>query len=337
MRLQIAAYAILVLAIAGCSGSRGTYEPYPKPKDPVATKISISGNSFVQYSTFGLFVCRHEDQAANPDNLEFVEHNVGYNNIKVTKTATAWSFYNQILGLDLSKLYLSTAEGNYTADVYAYAPHIEGVSSPDSIAFDVNSNHDLMYVAENLDKNVNKDLQPGVDADGQLTLTFRHVMARLRFGMRIKNTSPVSVHTVDSIVVRKSGAAHTELYKTGVLNAITGEVLPQTTSDSVSVKRFFFNSNGSGSFNSGTYKYFDMMIFPVEYQSDGDYEVVIVVDGFRKVFPIRRADVMHSDGTTCGFLASNSYVFNITIDNYIHMDGVEIKTDWEEEELSDEI
>ena len=119
MRHQIAAYAILVLAIAGCSGSRGTYEPYPKPKDPVATKISISGNSFVQYSTFGLFVCRHEDQAANPDNLEFVEHNVGYNNIKVTKTATAWSFYNQILGLDLSKLYLSTAEGNYTADVYA--------------------------------------------------------------------------------------------------------------------------------------------------------------------------------------------------------------------------
>ena len=83
MRHQIAAYAILVLAIAGCSGSRGTYEPYPKPKDPVATKISISGNSFVQYSTFGLFVCRHEDQAANPDNLEFVEHNVGYNNIKV--------------------------------------------------------------------------------------------------------------------------------------------------------------------------------------------------------------------------------------------------------------
>ena len=340
MRYSSLAYIFLVISLAGCTGGRKADMPDPHRRNLVETKISISGTTFVEYSTFGLFICKHEDQAANPDNLEFVEHNIGYNNIKVTKTATAWKFYNQILEQDLAKLYISTAEGNYNADVYAYAPYIKEISAPDSIPFDVNSNHDLMYVSENLDRNINKDLEPGNDLHGHLSLTFRHAMARLRFGMRIKNTSPVSRHVVDSIVIKKAGSANTELYKTGVFNAITGEIQPKTVSDSISVKHFFIG-NGSlssgGYFDSGTYRYFDVMICPVEYQSDGDYEVAIVVDGFRKVFKINRADVLHSDGMTYGFRESCSYEFKITIDNYVHMDGVVIKQDWEEDSFTDEI
>ena len=81
----------------------------------------------------------------------------------------------------------------------------------------------------------------------------------------------------------------------------------------------------------------DVMLYPVDFVADGDLEVVLVIDGFRKTFAITRENVRHSDGTTYGFKAANEYKFNITIDNYVHLDGVTIKTDWPTDSYADEI
>lgn len=333
---------LLTLTLVCCTGSK-PLDPEPGPYVPggaQGTKFTIEGATFSTGHTFGLYICKHEDQANNPGSLQFEEHNKGYNNIKVLKTATSWSFYNSVLRENLSQLYISTNDDDVNADVYAYAPYVENAVSPVEIPFNINLNQDLMYVTQNADHDINKDMPPS-DVESDLLLNFHHVLTKLEFCLRIKNSlNSVSVHNVDSIVIRKAGAKTTELYRTGTFNAITGDLTPATTSDSISVKSFFSDANGAGrngTFNSTTPRSFNVMLYPVEFVADGDLEVVLVIDGFRKTFAITRENVRHSDGTTYGFKAANEYKFNITIDNYVHLDGVTIKTDWPTDSYADEI
>ena len=177
--------------------------------------------------------------------------------------------------------------------------------------------------------------------ESDLALNFHHVLAKLEFCLKIKNSlNSVSQHSVDSIVIRKAGGKTTQLYRTGTFNAITGVLTPATTADSVSVRSFFNDRNGNGGtgyFDSTTPKSFNVMLYPVDYVADGDLEVVLVIDGFRKTFDITRENVKHSDGATYGFKAANEYKFNITIDNYVHLDGVTVKSDWPTDSYADEI
>ena len=220
-------YISIILAVLtlGCCTKHEV--PQPEPYDPAehgkatGTKFSIEGVAFSEGNTFALYVCKHEDQDLNPDGLQFVEHNYGYNNVKVTRKGSGWQFYNSILKENLSQLYISTNDEGVTADVYAYAP------------FDIARNNDLMYVSQNASKTVNKDMLPS-SVESDVALTFHHVLAKLSFRMKIKNDSPVSTHTVDSIVIRKAGGKGTELYKTGVFNAMTGTLTHNTTADTVS-------------------------------------------------------------------------------------------------------
>lgn len=338
-------YISIILAVLtlGCCTKHEV--PEPEPYDPAdhgaatGTKFSIEGVAFSEGNTFALYVCKHEDQDLNPDGLQFVEHNYGYNNVKVTRKGSSWQFYNSILKENLSQLYISTNDEGINADVYAYAPYIENAVSPAEIPFDISRNNDLMYVSQNASKTVNKNMLPS-SVESDVALTFHHVLAKLSFRMKIKNDSPVSTHTVDSIVIRKAGGKGTELYKTGVFNAMTGTLTNNSTADSISFKHFFSYTSGSGvggTFNQTTGKDFNVMLYPVEFAADGDLEVILWIDGFRKVFPIMRDNVKHSNGTTFGFVAANEYVFNITIDNYVHLDGVTIKPDWTPGEYSDEI
>ena len=333
---------LTVLALGCCAKQE---VPQPEPYDPAehgkatGTKFSIEGVAFSEGNTFALYICKHEDQDLNPDGLQFEEHNYGYNNVKVTRKGSGWQFYNSILKENLSQLYISTNDEGINADVYAYAPYIENAVSPAEIPFDIARNNDLMYVSQNASKTVNKDMLPS-SVESDVALTFHHVLAKLSFKMKIKNDSPVSTHTVDSIVIRKAGGKGTELYKTGVFNAMTGTLTHNSTADSISFKHFFSYTTGSGvggTFNSTAGRDFNVMLYPVELAADGDLEVILVIDGFRKTFPILRDNVKHSDGTTYGFRATNEYVFNITIDNYVHLDGVTIKSDWTPGEYSDEI
>ena len=332
----------LTLTLACCTDSK-PLEPEPDPfipSGPKGTKFSIEGATFSEGHTFGLYICKHEDQVNNPLNLQFEEHNRGYNNVKVIKTATAWSFYNSVLKENLSQLYISTNDELVNADVYAYAPYIADAVSPVEIPFNINLNQDLMYVTQNADQNINKNMSPS-SVESDLALNFHHVLAKLEFCLKIKNSlNSVSQHSVDSIVIRKAGGKTTQLYRTGTFNAITGVLTPATTADSVSVRSFFNDRNGNGGtgyFDSTTPKSFNVMLYPVDYVADGDLEVVLVIDGFRKTFDITRENVKHSDGATYGFKAANEYKFNITIDNYVHLDGVTVKSDWPTDSYADEI
>ena len=342
MRITKILVMLFSLTLACCTEREPIeFEPYPYvPGGATGTKFTIEGATFSEGHTFGLYVCKHEDQANNPGSLQFEEHNKGYNNVKVVKTATSWSFYNPVLKENLSQLYISTNDELVNADVYAYAPYVEDAVSPVEIPFNINLNRDLMYVTQNADHDINKNMPPS-SVESDLALNFHHVLTKLEFCLKIKNTmNSVSSHTVDSIVIRRAGAKTTPLYCTGTFNAITGDLTPATTADSISVKSFFSDVNGgsrNGAFNSTTPKSFNVMIYPVDFVADGDLEVVLVIDGFRKTFAITRENVKHSDGTTYGFKAANEYKFNITIDNYVHLDGVTVKSDWPTDSYDDEI
>ena len=76
---------LLTLTLVCCTGSK-PLDPEPGPYVPggaQGTKFTIEGATFSTGHTFGLYICKHEDQANNPGSLQFEEHNKGYNNIKV--------------------------------------------------------------------------------------------------------------------------------------------------------------------------------------------------------------------------------------------------------------
>ena len=331
----------MLVLMTACTGSR-PLEPEPEPFIPSGakgTKFTIDGVEFCERQTFGLFICCHEDQSQNPTGLQFEEHNLGYNNIRVTKTSESWTFYNSVIREELPQLYISTNTDKTNADVYAYAPYIEDAVSPTEIPFNINLNQDLMYVTENASQTENKDMLPS-SVESNLHLHFEHVLAKLSFNCKIKNTmTSISTHTVDSIIIRKAGGKTTPLCVTGTFNAMTGQLTPLTYGDSIVARSIKYSASGGngGSFKSTTPTSFNVMLYPQELAADGDLEAILVIDGFRKILPITRSNVEHSGGTQYGFRAGYNYNFNITIDNYVHLDGVTVKSDWTPGEYADEI
>ena len=98
---------LAAIILAGCAKQPGTVRVTEGSDGK--TKIAISGTRFLQYDTMGLFFCEHEDvpgdsYAAACSDLHFKEHNIGYNNVLVTKGAGAdeWSFYSTIISFNSS-------------------------------------------------------------------------------------------------------------------------------------------------------------------------------------------------------------------------------------------
>lgn len=332
------ALSLLVVSFVCCTRDNHLEESVEPvyPDGAAGTKFAIDGTTFVKDQTLGLYICKHEDQAGNPGSLQFEEHNKGYNNVKVTYTGSTWTFYNSVLKEQLSSLYISTNDEDVNADVYAYAPYVEEAVSPREIPFDIRNNRDLMYVTQNASPTVNKDMPPS-SVESNLTMSFRHVLAKLEFRCRIMNTGPNSAHSVDSIVIRKAGSKTTELYRTGTFNAMTGELTHDTTADSIGFRNLFFSPTpNNGLIDATTPKSYTVMLYPVDYVADGDFEAVLVIDGFPKTISITRNNLKHTDDSY-GLRAGYEYVFNIRIDNYIHLDGVTIKNDWETGHFEDEI
>lgn len=327
----------VVLMLVACTADRPyavTPEPQPSGQAGRGTRFAIYGTTFPRNATIGLYFCEHEDVAGNDyaaawSTLSFSEHNIGYNNIEVRKEedADAWSFRNNVVETWSSALYITANDNHTTADVFAYAPYVRDAVSPAEIPFVANRNNDLMYAEENA-TGVNKDMNE--QGSGELTLHFRHTLSRISVVLRTKYTTPVqSDHQLRYITIRKAGGMTTPLYVSGKFNAITGTYSNLAEGDSLTA------DFGSESFFSGTAgRDFGVMIYPTEYQADGDLEIVINVNGFRKVFGIAKEDVKHSDGITYGFLGGKSYIFNFTVDNYIHFDGAEVLDTWESDQIN---
>lgn len=333
-----------------------------------ATRYSVSGNHFTTNNTLGLYICQHED-GNEWSSFHFTPHLEGTNNIQCQCTnadGTTWRFYNAITKSWLAHQYLTKDDFGTPADLYAYAPYVSDAVSPIQIPFVHSRNNDLMYAAENAHVyagdgvNVcntftntdgtdgaavdeawkNKNVVPRTGTDVTVPLHFRHVLARLRFAFRVQydgtdGTSGGTEHRVNSITLRRTGSQTTTLYASGYFNAITGELSNLVPADEVTVSAntFAYNVNYL-TFASKTYTYFDVMLCPTQYTSDGDLEAEIVIDGQTYQFPLTLDAVTHGDGSEeVGFKAGYSYDYFFELDDVIHLTDIRIQEQFDEQSL----
>lgn len=333
-----------------------------------ATRYSVSGEHFTTNNTLGLYICQHED-GSEWSSFAFKPHLEGTNNIQCQCTnadGTTWRFYNTITKSWLAHQYLTKDDFGTPADLYAYAPYVSDAVSPTQIPFVHSRNNDLMYATENAhvyagdgvnvcntviningtdgtnvaETSKNKNIVPRTGTDVTVPLHFRHVLARLRFAFRVQydgkdGTSGDTEHRVNSITLRRTGSKTTQLYASGNFNAITGELSGLQEADGVTVGAAAFAYNASYlAFASKDYTYFDVMLCPTQYTSDGDLEAEIVIDGQTYQFPLTLDAVTHGDGSgKVGFLAGYSYDYFFELDDVIHLTDIRIQEQFDEQSL----
>lgn len=305
------------------------------------TKGIVSGTSFPQNTTIGLFICSHEEGTPSL----FEEYSPKYNNIQATQSSSTiespvWSYKYNGTGTAFPTLFLLKPQtGEPAADFYAYAPFVSGATNPTDIPFSLSAEYrslqDILYASEN-DTDVNKGKVP----DGSLIsikFHFVHKLAWLQCQFYLKNDDEDGSHgpesekdsqnktTVNSIVLRKKTGGSTPLYSSGAFNFIDGTFKSGSLVDAESLEvkyNYSFGTKGNT---------FNMLVYPEEYLADGDYELVFNFDGntMETVYSIKVSDLLHSDGVTTGFKEGYRYVLSFTYDNYnhIHLDRTQVDTD----------
>lgn len=281
-----------------------------------ATKAPVLGTSFPNGGTYALWICKGGT---------YGEFNDRMNNIKATYASAdnSWSYaYDGVTG-SFTNIIVRAEEGTEstaTLDLYAYAPFISGVSDLESISFTASNQQDLMYALENsTDTNKGKGIS---DPEIISEFRFHHALSLVEF--RLKNKNSGSTINVSQTWIKSSGA--TQIYTKGSFNAVTGEVsgnTPGTVAASVN------KSITSTSEYTSIY----MLVIPTECQGD-DIIMGFVMNGIGgsgsglNSFSVSREDLKHGDGATYGFQAGYRYVFNVDIDNYVHLTGVQIDREW---------
>lgn len=344
----------------------------PETKQAVFGSPSGSGYMMPDKSSYGLFICRHHDGSYTDGSNEYREYALAYNNIKAERN-TDW-YYTYFESSNLKELLLWGSDEDhdnvtdYNADIFAYAPYVEGMETPEAIPFSISGARDVMYASQNSDTAVNKDIDPATAGTGtaprvlEVPLTFCHALSLLEFDITLKNpqtnhsiaidpvtgqqiTMAVNAskgYSLDYIRIERSSSAHHPLYVSGKMNAMTGGSLSGlVAAESVTVSganlNKHYNPNGgvTAIVNSTARAY----VLQVPSQ-DGDaaYEDDDYIISFKfagQDFPVRfflkKDHIKHSDGTTYGFQPGYKYTFNFVIDNYVHFDGLNVG-EWEEVE-----
>lgn len=292
------------------------------------TRSAYSGTKFTTNRTMGMYICVHEEGTPS----QFAPHQLGYGNLRVTctnNTGDSWSYYNRTLDATFPNLYLTTRNDDATADVYAYTPYMVTATDLNAIDMDFSSNCDYMWAEQNGVSN--KGLDPIGKTEVPVTLNFRHILSRLRIGVILEYAG--SNHLMEYITLLKSGSKTTPIYKTGKFSAMNGSVSDLVEADSVRITYDSGENNGYFS-NASDYTYIDFLINPTDFAADNDLTLVMCIDGFRYQYVIKKADVLHSDGTTYGFKRGYSYDFHFKLDNYVHLKDITIQ-DWIEDKIED--
>jgi hypothetical protein len=312
----------------------------PGVEASVSTRSIVSGTGFPNYYTnpvdvrgsYAIFICRHETGAPT----EFQNSMASSNNIRAMAavsgeapaTITQWHYsYSSSLNASFDNAYIN--DGEHTADFYAYAPWVAGVSRPDQIPYSFAQQYDLMYATQN-NTTDNRD----VAADGikkEVSFTFRHALACLRFQLKKKYQM-----NGDNIVLMyaelhktTSADADTHLYSQGTFNAMNGEFSNLTNASTL---RHDF-ADFALTDNISTYVGFETLVVPTNI-NDGGIEVQFYFNNNTTAetlkFPIKREYT--NDGTGhYGFQAGKIYTFQITVDNYLKLDGIKVSDQWIEE------
>lgn len=299
--------------------------------DGAGTRSVVEGNTFAVGQTYGLFICEHGSYAP---------HNLGSNNMKALYEggSDAWSYRFEGGYFSFPMVFIMSNDNGTGADFYAYSPWTARVTNPENIGFTLggtdSAQADMMWAEQNADPLANKNLIPDGGPAKQVSLRFRHALACLKFGFRVRNdAAPV---TLSSIRIRSidGGAA---LYGSAVMNAMDGTLTPGESVGDFTVSRY-----GRVIGSETDYSYAPLLIVPVTppaglADEDGVYMVDFTLDdGIYPVysFSIPLGGIRHDDGTL-GFRAGYEYVFDFTIDNYLHLDGVRIDDRWYDGEGAD--
>ena len=291
-----------------------------------ATKAPVLGTSFPNGGTYALWIC---------NGGTFTEFNERTNNIKATYASAddSWSYaYDGVTG-SFTNIIVRKEEGTEstaTLDLYAYAPFISGTKDLTAIAFTASGQQDLMYALEN-----NTDTNKGKQLSGQAissVFRFHHALSLVEF--RVKNKNSGSTINVSQSWIKSSGA--TQIYTKGSFNAVTGEVTGNTPG-AVAVTVSPTKNITSTSDYTSIY----MLVIPTECQGDDltmgfTMDAVGGSDSGLNSFSVSRDDLKHGDGTY-GFRAGYRYVFNVDIDNYVHLTGVRIDSEWTTQEMPEKI
>ena len=226
-----------------------------------------------------------------------------------------------------------------TADIYAYAPYIQGAyrSNPEAIPFtiadDISNQVDLMYAAQNATDD-NKDLNP-CSTDGiplEANFTFNHALALLAFEFELLNNN--TNYRLQRIEVRKKNAVTAHLYKSGSFNAVTGRFNDGGNDvQSLSIKQpgdVFYQKT------DGTDWVAYVALVPTSITEDDELEITFFMNDSAshamalKPFVLKKAYVRHGDSDVYGFKGGYKYTFKFTLDNYLYLEGFSVQ-EWDEE------
>ena len=293
--------------------------------DSFATRGAVTGNSFANGNTYGLFFCKHHDASADGTD-SFETYGSGLDNVQAYKASSGWQYYLSGRSTYLNNVYILQNEDGDTFDCYAYAPYISSVTTPEAIPFILTDQNDIMWAVENQMSDTNKDIS--VDGEPKtIKLHFLHALSllTLKFTLLDNTTSSSSLTKVS---IKRSETAATPFYSSGTFNAITGQFIPSSLQTLGNGDECPFEY--SSSIKPTETLTIQILVMPAELQADDDIEFLFGIDSHDMpvTYKIKRNDVLHSDGTTYGFQAGFNYTFNFVYDNYIRLSEVTIQSDW---------
>ncbi len=314
------------------------------------SKALVHGESFYNGFGYGIFVCdhlttdyRHKQNSwnlkasyqINGDNNEGVWT---YQYIDNLRDGTLTS--NQYANITITDKQ-DNNDLHVTADLFAYAPYVpeaynnDPTCIPFTIASSIANQDDLMYAEENGDPEKNKGLDPLTEGEDPLevSFTFKHALALLAFDIQELNNyggSNASTYTLNSITVKNvnTGTGSTaKLYNGGYFNALDGSFnCTGNETESITISSNFVISP-----NNQDLAY--MVLVPTEIE-DNELEFVFTMNTGKSMdlhpYRLKKADLLHSDGSTVGFKGGYMYTFHFTLDNYLYLNDIEISDFWEE-------
>jgi len=324
----------------------------------IPTTTDGSGNYYMPGGTsYGLFICDHHTGSYTDGSNPYNEYAARYNNINAYNSS-GWS-YNYFGYSSFSILYLVPKDEDRdgitdnTCDIFAYAPYQSGITRLEAIPFSIAGlQTDVMYAQQNGTDNL--DIDPAdymVAGRIPVPLTFRHTLSLLEFDIKLKNdkynhpwgafgsefTDNTIEHELQTITIDKVHSSG-HLYTSGKMNAMTGGTLYDLTEAStVTVTSFVANSSstmsGRVSVPPNTIAKAYVMMVPTTFDGAGDEDCLFRFSfrfsnqDFPITFSLKKKHLKHSD-STYGLKTNCKYTFHFTIDNYIHLEDVEIG-EWE--------